>query len=132
MQNTESKADEIDILVGVNLRLARKAQGISQSALGEAIGVTFQQIQKYERGKNRVSASMLVKAARVLGISPMALLPPEGPTDAVSSKVISDVTMVRGADKLIAAYAGIRSTPLRRAALNMVVALADPAEEPNV
>lgn len=58
--------DPIDVSVGARIRLARKALGLSQQALAESVGITFQQIQKYERGANRVSASMLAKIARTL------------------------------------------------------------------
>ncbi|MBI1198697.1 MAG: helix-turn-helix domain-containing protein [Phenylobacterium sp.] len=61
-----SAPDPIDIAVGARIRLARKTRGLSQEALASAGGITFQQIQKYERGANRVSASMLVKIARTL------------------------------------------------------------------
>lgn len=61
-----SEPDPIDLSVGARIRLARKTQDLSQQALAEAVGVTFQQIQKYERGANRVSASMLAKIAQTL------------------------------------------------------------------
>ncbi|MEB2846487.1 helix-turn-helix domain-containing protein [Rhizobiales bacterium RZME27] len=60
--------DPIDVTVGSNLRRFRQVAGISQSALGGALGVTFQQIQKYERGTNRVSASRLQQIADVLNV----------------------------------------------------------------
>ena len=56
----------VDRLVGNNVRMLRTLRGISQSFLGEQVGVTFQQIQKYERGVNRVSASMLFDIAKAL------------------------------------------------------------------
>jgi transcriptional regulator with XRE-family HTH domain len=62
----EALADPIDIAVGARIRLLRKVRGLSQQALAEAAGVTFQQIQKYERGANRVSASMLSRIAGTL------------------------------------------------------------------
>jgi transcriptional regulator with XRE-family HTH domain len=59
----------IDIAVGRRLRLARKARGLSQGALGQGIGLTsFQQVQKYERGLNRISASKLAEAAIFLDV----------------------------------------------------------------
>jgi transcriptional regulator with XRE-family HTH domain len=58
----------IDVSVGERLRQARKVRGISQGLLGEAIGISFQQVQKYERGFNRVSASKLAEAALYLGV----------------------------------------------------------------
>lgn len=60
--------DPIDVHVGKRLRLRRTLIGLSQEQLAAAVGVTFQQIQKYERGSNRVSASRLYDVARVLGV----------------------------------------------------------------
>lgn len=60
--------DPIDVHVGKRLRLRRTLLGMSQEQLAAAVGVTFQQIQKYERGSNRVSASRLYDIARVLGV----------------------------------------------------------------
>src|SRR6201986_4924191 len=62
----EAVADPVDVAVGARIRLLRKVRGLSQQALAEAAGVTFQQIQKYERGANRVSASMLSRIAAAL------------------------------------------------------------------
>src|SRR6478735_4589650 len=58
----------IDIRVGARLRLRRNMLGLSQEKLGEAIGLTFQQVQKYERGANRVGSSRLFDLARVLEV----------------------------------------------------------------
>jgi transcriptional regulator with XRE-family HTH domain len=117
-------ADPIDVEVGINLRQARKTKGFSQMQLADTLGMSFQQVQKYERGANRVSASVLVKAARALEISPLALLPPDTPTER-SATTLNTLTDVRGADTLIAAYARIKSPKLRRAVLNLALALAD-------
>src|ERR1044071_7899344 len=56
----------IDVRVGARLRLRRNMLGLSQEKLGEAIGLTFQQVQKYERGANRIGASRLWDLSRVL------------------------------------------------------------------
>src|ERR671929_369236 len=58
----------IDIRVGARLRLRRNMLGLSQEKLGEAIGLTFQQVQKYERGANRIGASRLHELSRVLDV----------------------------------------------------------------
>ena len=58
----------IDIHVGQRLRLRRTLLGLSQETLGEAVGITFQQLQKYERGANRISASRLFNLSQVLGV----------------------------------------------------------------
>ncbi len=56
----------IDIYVGTRVRLRRALLGLSQEKLGEALGLTFQQVQKYERGANRIGASRLFDISRVL------------------------------------------------------------------
>src|SRR5216684_5373196 len=58
----------IDVLVGQNIRICRLQKGLSQGELGRRIGVTFQQVQKYEKGANRVGASRLQQIADVLGV----------------------------------------------------------------
>lgn len=60
----------VDVKVGANIRKRRKELRLSQQQLAESIGLTFQQVQKYERGSNRVSASMLFEIARTLKVSP--------------------------------------------------------------
>jgi transcriptional regulator with XRE-family HTH domain len=66
-QKTE-QPDPVDVQVGARIRLRRNMLGMSQEKLGEAIGLTFQQIQKYERGSNRVGASRLLELSRVLDV----------------------------------------------------------------
>ena len=61
--------DEIDILVGRRICELRTLAGLSQTQLGESVGISFQQIQKYERGINRISASKLYLLASYLGIT---------------------------------------------------------------
>src|SRR5271155_125722 len=58
----------IDVHVGSRVRLRRNMLGLSQEKLGEAIGLTFQQVQKYERGANRIGASRLMELSRVLDV----------------------------------------------------------------
>jgi len=58
----------VDVYVGARIRLRRRELKLSQSALARAIGLTFQQVQKYERGANRVSASMMYKASKFLEV----------------------------------------------------------------
>lgn len=62
------KPNPVDVHVGSRVRLRRTLLGMSQEKLGEAIGLTFQQVQKYERGANRVGASRLYDLARVLDV----------------------------------------------------------------
>ncbi len=58
----------IDVHVGSRVRLRRKLSGLSQTQLGERLGLTFQQIQKYERGVNHISASRLYQMSHILGV----------------------------------------------------------------
>jgi transcriptional regulator with XRE-family HTH domain len=62
------RPNPIDIHVGGRARLRRSTLGMSQEKIAEHLGVSFQQIQKYEKGTNRVSASLLQEAARALGV----------------------------------------------------------------
>src|SRR5215207_2583556 len=62
------KPNPIDVQVGSRVRLRRNMLGLSQEKLGEAIGLTFQQVQKYERGANRIGASRLHQLSQVLDV----------------------------------------------------------------
>ncbi len=64
----EHRPSPIDVHVGGRVRLRRTLMGLSQERLGEALGLTFQQVQKYERGVNRIGASRLFDLARVLDV----------------------------------------------------------------
>jgi transcriptional regulator with XRE-family HTH domain len=59
----------VDVFVGQRIRALRIEQGLSQSAVAAKLGLTFQQLQKYEKGTNRVSASELFQIAEVLGVA---------------------------------------------------------------
>jgi transcriptional regulator with XRE-family HTH domain len=106
-----STPDPIDLAVGARIRARRKAVGMSQTRLGEGIGLTFQQIQKYERGTNRVSASVLVHLAARLGVPAADLLGDDGSTVAQSELFRS--LGVNGASELVQAYAAIDDAAVR-------------------
>jgi Predicted transcriptional regulators len=63
------RANPIDVHVGSRVRLRRMLLGMSQEKLGDALGLTFQQVQKYEKGTNRIGASRLFDLAKVLGVN---------------------------------------------------------------
>ena len=67
--DAERGPNPIDVHVGLQVRLRRKELKISQEKLAETLGLTFQQVQKYERGANRISASKLYEIARTLRVS---------------------------------------------------------------
>jgi transcriptional regulator with XRE-family HTH domain len=66
--NRHRRADRIDIHIGNRLRAQRVTMAMTQAEFGRRLGITFQQVQKYERGRNRVSASTLWKAAQILRV----------------------------------------------------------------
>jgi transcriptional regulator with XRE-family HTH domain len=68
IEDNKKKPNPIDIHVGSRIRLRRNMLGMSQEKLGENLGITFQQIQKYEKGTNRVGASRLQAIASILGV----------------------------------------------------------------
>lgn len=72
----KTEKDPIDVEIGGRLRSLRTGRRISLEALGASIGVTYQQIQKYETGANRVAAATLVRIAAVFGVEPAEILPP--------------------------------------------------------
>jgi len=70
MKRDVRTATEVDAFVGAQLKLLRKAAGFSQTDLANKVGVTFQQIQKYERGTNRIGASRLWELCKVFDVAP--------------------------------------------------------------
>jgi transcriptional regulator with XRE-family HTH domain len=118
--------DPIDVEVGARIRARRKSLAMSQSRLAEALGLTFQQIQKYERGTNRVSASVLVRIARTLDIPAAALLGEQDPPIAERTEVFQSLG-VTGALELVKAYAKIPDAALRRAVLHLTKTIANRA-----
>jgi transcriptional regulator with XRE-family HTH domain len=85
----------VDVAVGANIRQRRRALKISQEALAEAIEVTFQQVQKYERGANRVSASCLFEICRTLKCHPSDLMPaPDWYRDEATPKWMTDARVL--------------------------------------
>jgi len=117
------RSDPIDVAVGSRIRIRRQALKISQSALAEALNLSFQQIQKYERGANRVSASMLVKIARKLQCSAGALL---GETEehAGDAEFLSMLS-TPGAVELMKAFNRISDPDLRSAMISVARGLAE-------
>ncbi|MCB8840820.1 helix-turn-helix domain-containing protein [Aurantimonas sp. VKM B-3413] len=68
MQENKKKPNPVDTHVGSRVRLRRTMLGMSQEKLGESLGITFQQVQKYEKGSNRIGASRLQRISEVLGV----------------------------------------------------------------
>lgn len=114
---TIKDATDIDRTVGQRIASFRKTKGMSQSHLGKAIGVTFQQVQKYETGRNRVGASRLKQISTVLGV-PIATLFADGELE-INADAFAFL-MEPGAIELLKAYAAIEDVQLRRDVLAIV------------
>lgn len=113
----EDVADLIDREVGARVRMARRARNMSQTELGSVLGVTFQQVQKYERGANRISSSALVLISRALEVSPMELL---GQNEKSSKTGLDwEFLSVEGGDDLLRSYRRISSPKLRKLLLDL-------------
>ena len=119
--------DPIDIEVGARIRTRRRATGYSQTQLAEALGITFQQVQKYERGANRVSASMLVKIAAKLETTVATLVGEEGAAAQAKPSTGGRPALSAG-DELSAAFSRISNADSRRALVQLAKALASQAK----
>jgi transcriptional regulator with XRE-family HTH domain len=108
---TRQRAKEHDRIIGTRLRGMRLAAGMSQGDLGEALGVTFQQIQKYENGVNRVSGSALLTLCNVLKTTPDNLLGAK-----LNGKVSNSITAVDLLDDpaIYRALEALRALPAER------------------
>jgi transcriptional regulator with XRE-family HTH domain len=128
------KPHPVDIHVGSRVRLRRNMLGLSQEKLGEAIGLTFQQVQKYERGANRIGASRLMELSRVLGVpvsffydetDPVHAPPvPSGFEEAPQEGFDSDPLRRRETLELVDAYYAIDDVAVRRRLFDLAKALA--------
>jgi transcriptional regulator with XRE-family HTH domain len=125
--------DPIDVAVGARIRLRRQDVGMTQQALAGQLGISFQQIQKYERGANRISASMLVRAARALGCSPGVFLSGDlrlgqssGDQDDALQAELNSLLALPGAIELLRAFAHVRDGEARAAVIAVVKGLASP------
>ena len=121
--------DPIDVEVGRRIRLQRTSRGISQADLGKKIGVTFQQVQKYEKGANRVGASRLTRIAKVLGVPVSTFFggpetAAEGGAATEASRLDLEYLVVPGALRLLRAYGKIRESVLRRTIVMFVEKIA--------
>lgn len=123
----------IDRHVGLRLRLRRRQLGISQEKLAEAVGITFQQVQKYERGANRVSASRLWELARALKVSVDHFFEGLDPGD----EDLPDMGPLKQAQAFLLTPEGVDlalvfprvSAPLRRRLLELIRDLAETARD---
>lgn len=123
----------IDLHVGARVRLRRRTLGLSQEQLAAALGLTFQQVQKYERGANRISASKLYETARTLRVAISFFFeglidPVDGradPLEAAAQRLVNDFLNTAEGVELAANFVKIGRARLRRRVLELVRAMAD-------
>ena len=118
----------VDVAVGRNVRSWRIARGMSQTQLGNRLGVSFQQLQKYETAGNRIPTGRLVKAAATLGVPISALFEGTGRGDRSQSllALVSD----SGSFRLARAFAAIKHRTARLSLVNMLENIAAAAPGP--
>lgn len=135
MPDNKKKPNPIDIHVGSRVRLRRNMLGMSQEKLGESLGITFQQIQKYEKGTNRVGASRLQAIATILSV-PVSFFFEDAPDQNKTQKGFAEdnsttyvVDFLNSAEglQLNRAFVKIGDARVRRKVVDLVKALA--AEE---
>lgn len=118
--------DPIDLAVGTRIRIRRRYLKISQDDLAATLGLTFQQVQKYERGENRVSASMLVRIAARLETSVATLVGEDAPSGE-GGGMLAALTLP-GALDLLNAYAQA-GPKTQRALIGLAQALLEAEED---
>ena len=127
----KKKANPVDAHVGYRVRLRRMLIGMSQERLGDLLGLTFQQVQKYERGINRIGAGRLYEVAEILGV-PISFFY-EGmdgvqvPAENGSEKpaAVMDFLSSNEGIQLSTAYMGIKDVKVRRKILDLVRSISD-------
>jgi transcriptional regulator with XRE-family HTH domain len=129
-QQSGKRPNPTDIYVGSRIRMRRKMLGLSQEKLGEKLGITFQQIQKYEKGTNRVGASRLQAMSDALEVPVSFFFPESSPSGPAGVREESATFMMdfmstsEGLD-LTRAFIRIRSAKVRRKVVELVRAIAE-------
>jgi transcriptional regulator with XRE-family HTH domain len=126
-----------DTHVGQRVRTRRLMLGMSQSNVADALGVTFQQLQKYEKGINRISASRLQHISQILQVpvtfffegAPSVPGEERAQTDAPFPQFVSDYLVTSDGLNLTKAFLQIRDPKLRRSIVNLVEQIADSADQ---
>ena len=120
----------IDKEIGTRMRSRRMVIGMSQEKLGEMLGLTFQQVQKYEKGANRVGASRLLEIAGVLGVGVEYFYEglPQGPAPAAGSEPMMEFLTIPESERLVRSFVRLRDEVARRRVADLVEWLADAAQ----
>ncbi len=118
------KTSAMDVYVGARLKEARVIGGLSQDKLGGAVGLTFQQIQKYERGLNRISAVRLYEFAKILDLEITYFYDGiEIATESSSSQRANTESLKAESETLLKAYSKIEDPSVRKTVLSMIRSL---------
>lgn len=135
--NNRKASNPIDIHVGGRVRMRRLLLGMSQEKLGEKLGITFQQVQKYEKGTNRIGASRLFRISEVLGV-PVSFFYDDLPgksdgnvagfAESRSESYVVDFISSAEGLQLNKAFLKIHDPRVRRKVVELVRALADKDE----
>ncbi len=141
--NGEKKPHPVDVHVGGRVRLRRSMLGMSQDKLGESLGLTFQQIQKYEKGVNRIGASRLFEIAHILGVPVQFMFEDydvatgraygfseSGAEDEDSAAVTSLLNSPEGV-QLCKHFAEIRDPKVRKRIIDLIKSLSAAEPEPS-
>jgi len=128
MVRSAKQASWVDVAVGRNVRVWRMAKGLTQAQLADRIGVTFQQLQKYEIGGNRIPTGRLVKLAGILGIPISALF--EGTNGAEPPRSLLGLISDSRSFRLAHAFAGIESSTIRLSLVSLVEGIAAGVPQP--
>lgn len=137
MIENKKKPNPIDIHVGGRIRLRRNMLGMSQERLGESLGITFQQIQKYEKGTNRVGASRLQAISSILNVpvsfffedAPGAAVGGQGMAEAGDASYVVDFLNSSEGLQLNRAFVKIANPKVRRRIVELVKSLAEDAPD---
>jgi len=123
--SVSKSASEIDVFVGLRMRRRREELGISQGRLGRHLGLTFSQIQKYEKGTNRIGAGRLYQIATFLGVAPSYFFEGlEGGTPAAGTGLPNGGVRRDEVATLNDAFASIQDAETRASVLALVRSLA--------
>jgi transcriptional regulator with XRE-family HTH domain len=120
-----SRAAALELAIGARMRTRRRQLGLSQSELADKLGVSFQQVQKYERGANRVAASTLVTASQALGTT-VAWLVGEEPSGREDDEDVFRALARPGALEILQAFNAVAELPARMALVALVREIASP------
>jgi transcriptional regulator with XRE-family HTH domain len=121
---SSKQPDSIDQLVSRNIGIQRLAKGLPQTELAEKLGVTFQQIQKYEKGVNRVGCGRLFKIARILGVQVTDSFDGSDAGKPTAGRSARELISEPQAYHLVEAFSEISDRRVRRSVLELVKKIA--------